>query len=71
MEGLIALAPSALTQDMVDSASHGEVQDKLVRYYRLFGLRMLAEETRKHCTFVGLWMGYARPKIRTVVPHLF
>lgn len=70
-EGLIALAPSALTQDMVDPASHEKVQDKLVRYYKLFGLKMLAEEMRKHCAFVGQWMGYSGPKIRMVVPHLF
>lgn len=71
MEGLIGLTPSALTQDMADPARHRKVQDKLVRYYGLFGLKLLAEETKRHCTFVGLWVGYSRPKIRTVVPHLF
>lgn len=70
MEGLITLDPSGLTQDMANPNDHVDVQDKLVRYYGLFGLRLIVEETRKHCAFVGFLMCFVRPKIHTVVPHL-
>lgn len=69
-EGLIALDPSGLTHEMAHMNIHEKLQDKLIRYYELFGLKMLVQETSRHCTFVGLWMGFARPEIRTVVPHL-
>jgi len=70
LEGMIVLCPSGLTSDMVQGSEHETVQEKLIQYYRLFGLEVLVRETRRHCTFVGQWMGFMRPRVQEVVPHL-
>lgn len=68
-EGLIVLDPSGLNRDM-EPSDHEVVQEKLVRFWGLLGLEVLARERRRHCTFVGCWMGYERPDVGVVVPHL-
>ena len=70
-EGLIVLDPSGLSTDLTHGHSHGEVQEKLIRYWEMLGLRVLVRESRRHCTFVAHWMGDQRPDVATVVPHLF
>ena len=69
-EGLLVLAALGLTDDIARANDHGKIQEKLTHYYRLFGLGLLAEETKEHCAFLGLEMINWRPDIRTVVPHL-
>jgi GNAT superfamily N-acetyltransferase len=70
-EGLIVLDPSGLTSDLAQGHSHEEVQEKLIRYWQMLGLRVLVRERKRHCTFVGHWMGDQRPNITAIVPHLF
>jgi hypothetical protein len=70
LEGMIFLEPSGMTSDVVQGSNHGDIQEKLIRYYGLLGLEVLVRETRRHCTFVGQWMGYKRPGVDEVVPHL-
>jgi hypothetical protein len=70
-EGLIVLDPSGLTSDLAQGHSHEEVQGKLIRYWQMLGLWVLVRERKRHCTFVGHWMGDQRPDIAAIVPHLF
>jgi GNAT superfamily N-acetyltransferase len=70
-EGLIVLDPSGLKSDLAQGHSHEEVQEKLIRYWQMLGLRVLVRERKRHCTFVGHWMGDQRPNITAIVPHLF
>jgi hypothetical protein len=70
-EGLIVLDPSGLRSDLAQGHSHEEVQEKLIRYWQMLGLRVLVRERKRHCTFVGHWMGDQRPNITAIVPHLF
>jgi len=70
LEGMIVLEPSMMSET-ASARENDVVQEKLIPYYGLFGLEVLVRMTRKHCTFVGQWMGYRRPQIDTVVPHLF
>jgi hypothetical protein len=70
-EGLMVLDPSGLTSDLAQGHSHEEVQEKLIRYWQMLGLRVLVRERKRHCTFVGHWMGDQRPNITAIVPHLF
>jgi hypothetical protein len=70
VEGLIVLDPSMMTDNRVQANTHGDVQEKPIEYYGLFGLEVLTRETSRHCAFVGHYMGYRRPDIQTVVPHL-
>lgn len=70
-EGLIVLDPSGLTCDLGQGHSHEEVQGKLIRYWQMLGLDVLVREGKRHCTFVGHWMGNERPDIAAIVPHLF
>jgi hypothetical protein len=70
-EGLIVLDPSGLTSDLTQEQSHEEVQEKLIRYWQMLGLWVLVRATKRHCRFVGRWMGYRRPDITAIVPHLF
>jgi hypothetical protein len=70
-EGLIVLDPSGVTSDLAQGHSHEEIQEKLIRYWQMLGLWVLVRERKRHCTFVGHWMGDQRPDITSIVPHLF
>ena len=70
-EGLLVLDPSGMRGYMESADHHEVVQDKLIQYYSLFGLEVLAREARNHSAFLGQCMIYKRPEIRMVVPHLF
>jgi hypothetical protein len=70
-EGLIVLDPSGLTSDLAQGHSHEEVQEKLIRYWQMLGLCVHVRERKRHCTFVGHWMGDQSPEIAAIVPHLF
>jgi hypothetical protein len=70
-EGLVVLDPSGLTSDLAQGHSHEEVQEKLIWYWQTFGLWVLVRERKRHCTFVGHWIGDQRPDITAIVPHLF
>jgi hypothetical protein len=70
-EGLIVIDPSGLTSDLAQGRSHEEIQEKLIRYWQMLGLWVLVRERKRHCTFVGHWMGDQRPDITAIVPHLF
>jgi hypothetical protein len=70
-EGLIVLDPSGLTSDLAQGRSHEEIQEKLIRYWQMLGLWVLVRERKRHCTFVGHWMGDQRPDSTAIVPHLF
>lgn len=70
-KGLLVLEPSGMADyKRTRTDNHGEIQDKLIQYYQLFGLWPLVAETEEHCAFVGHAMRSRRPEIRTVVPHL-
>lgn len=68
-EGLVVLDPSGLNRDM-EPSDREVVQERLVRFWGLLGLEVLVRERRRHCTFVGCWMGHERPGVEVVVPHL-
>jgi hypothetical protein len=70
-DGMVVIDPTAMNSDLTKNHSHGTVQEKLNQYWELLGLRIFVRERRRHCTFVGHWMGETRPDIRKVVPHLF
>jgi len=68
-EGLIVLDPSGLTSDLAQGRSHEEVQERFIRYWQMLGLWFLVREIKRHCTFVGHWMGDQRPDSTEIVPH--
>jgi hypothetical protein len=70
-DGMVVIDPAAMNSDLTKNHSHENVQEKLIQHWELLGLRIFARERRRHCTFVGHWMGETRPDIRKVVPHLF